>query len=313
MSNLLLNELFAIEAEIVELPRPDTMQYAKHIPIKTYDASRQWEDTFNMIAITGYTGDVREITDRADDLPLSDFKMDKGTTSVKMFGFAYEWTEKELGQASLRGFDVLEHKIKAALYNADKAVNRIAFSGASNPVGSNFSGISNQAGVNIMGAPVGASGVSTWVDATGTVTKTGTEMLADLNALVSKPFSMTFGVEDVDTILMDNVRYNAAATTYIDINSSVSVLQAFTRVRQELNRPVSINPIFGLEKAGVGDLPRMAAYRNDVKALRLHMVMEPNFVEEMRRGPIHWQRPGIMRLGGVEALLPASMQYMDGI
>jgi hypothetical protein len=57
----------------------------------------------------------------------------------------------------------------------------------------------------------------------------------------------------------------------------------------------------------------MVVYRRDPGVLKMHLPMRHRFLPVWQTGPIVFDIPGIMRLGGTEVRRPTAMRYWDGI
>jgi len=68
-----------------------------------------------------------------------------------------------------------------------------------------------------------------------------------------------------------------------------------------------------LDTAGVSGTARMVAYRRNPEVLKLHMPMPHRFLPVWQSGPLRWEIPGVMRLGGLDIRLPNEVSYVDGI
>ena len=68
-----------------------------------------------------------------------------------------------------------------------------------------------------------------------------------------------------------------------------------------------------MDTAGVGGTTRLVAYRKDPEVLKLHMPMPHRFLPAWQSGPLRWDIPGVMRLGGLDVRLPKEVVYLDGI
>jgi hypothetical protein len=96
-------------------------------------------------------------------------------------------------------------------------------------------------------------------------------------------------------------------TTVLEFFRANNVYTATTRA------PLMIIGQRGLETAGVGGITRMIAYRYAPEVMKLHIPMPHRFLPVFQSGPLSWQVPGMMRLGGLDVRLPKEVVYIDGI
>jgi len=78
-------------------------------------------------------------------------------------------------------------------------------------------------------------------------------------------------------------------------------------------RPLNVRGLRGLDTAGAAGVARMIAYTKDPRVLKLHMPMPHRFLPVYQSGPLRWDVPGVMRLGGLDVRLPKEVVYIDGI
>ena len=69
----------------------------------------------------------------------------------------------------------------------------------------------------------------------------------------------------------------------------------------------------GLETAGSGNTQRMIAYHRNPRVLKLHIPMPHRFLPIYQDSRLHFQVPGVFRLGGLDVRRPKEIRYGDGI
>ena len=78
-------------------------------------------------------------------------------------------------------------------------------------------------------------------------------------------------------------------------------------------QPIVIRGMRSLDTAGASSTARLVAYRYSPQVLKLHMPMPHRFLPAYQSGPLRWDVPGVMRLGGLDIRLPKEVVYLDGI
>jgi hypothetical protein len=159
-----------------------------------------------------------------------------------------------------------------------------------------------------MAAAAGTGG-TTWA------TKTGTEILADINAGLTSIRTTSNGIEIADTILVSDGRLSIIATRLLNETMSTTILEHIQKnniYTQRTGRPLVIRSVWGLETAGAGSTQRAVFYSRNPSVVKMHIPMPLRWLPAEQR-LLKYEIPGIFRLGGVEVRRPAAMRYMDGI
>ncbi|HEL5053348.1 TPA: DUF2184 domain-containing protein, partial [Stenotrophomonas maltophilia] len=169
-----------------------------------------------------------------------------------------------------------------------------------------FTGLFNAAGVTPVAAPTGS-----W-DAT-----TDPQLIvATLNQALLNVFNGTNTASIANTLLLPWTKYMLIATRKMSEQSDMTILQWFLAnnvYTVQTGQQLTLRGVRGLDTAGVGGTTRLVAYRNDPQVLKLHMPMPHRFLPAWQSGPLRWDVPGVMRLGGLDVRLPKEVVYLDGI
>jgi hypothetical protein len=315
MSNPLFpKELTRLITEIIETPRME-MQYAMLLPTADTPKGAEFNENYTTLSIAGGYGEPRVVTGRSDDFPIIDFNFDKKTNSAVMAGFAIDYSYDDLKQGKYNGWDTIQLKTQAGLISADNMLNNLIFSGAISGLDVGFTGLGNNPNATIMvAAPSSATGATAW-GIGALANKTGEEMVNDLLNLANRSRMVTFGAIASTHILLPSECYELAARTFVANSFGRTVLQTFNDV---IGRDVKVLPMINLKTAGVGGVGRAIAYTNNKSMVRSRIPVPPTFlldygIEDLQKGPMHWQRCGITRVGGVEVIRNDSVTYMDGV
>ena len=258
-------------------------------------------------SVTYYTSDkygkADWINGNADDIPKAGTTRAKFETPVYTAGIGYGYGWEEVGKARMLGINLPSEDAMAARRAAEEMVDRVVFQGDASK---GFTGIFNAAGVT----PVAATN-GDWL-----TTATPDEILADLNQGLMNVWNGTANTAMADTVLLPFDRYAKLATTPRSTTSDMTILEYFLRSNiytLQTGRPITVRGLRGLNTAGAGGVARAIYYRNDRQVLSLHMPMPHRFLPVYQAGPLRWDVPGVMRLGGVDIRLPGQITLMDGI
>jgi len=168
-----------------------------------------------------------------------------------------------------------------------------------------FTGLFAADGVTPVAAPTG-----------GWATATPMEVLGDMNAALLNVFNQTNTTAIADTLLLPWSKFFFISTTPMSDNDSQTILQWFMAnnvYTASTGQPLKVRGVRQLDTAGAGGVARLIAYRNSPEVLKLHMPMPHRFLPVYQSGPLRWDVPGVMRLGGLDVRLPKQVVYLDGI
>lgn len=243
------------------------------------------------------------VNGNADDIPKAGTSRAQHQTGVHTAGIGYGYGWEEIGRAQLLGINLPSEDADAARRASEEMVDRVALLGDADK---GFSGLFNAAGVTAHAAATG-----NWAPATDTAL-----IVAEMNNALINVFNGTNTASMADTLLLPWSKYQLIATMRMSDNSDMTVLQWFLAnniYTVQFGRPLTVRGQRGLNTAGVGGTTRMVAYRNDAQVLKLHMPMPHRFLPVWQSGPLRWDVPGVMRLGGLDVRLPKEVVYVDGI
>lgn len=290
---------------LVYATRYPDIQYRDLIPVDT--SGSEFASSVTYFSSDKF-GAADWINGNADDIPKAGTTRSKFETPVYTAGIGYGWGWEEIGRAQMLGINLSNDDAMAARRAAEEMIDRVALQGDSSK---GFTGLFNATGV----APA-AAGTGNW----GTISVAGTatpdQIVADANSAILNVFNNTNTVALADTLLLPWSKFQVIATRRMSTDTDSTILQYFLRnnaYTAMTGRPLTIRGLRGLDTAGVSGVPRMIAYRNDPQVLKLHMPMPHRFLPAYQSGPLRWEIPGVMRLGGLDVRLPKEVAYVDGI
>ncbi|KRG47350.1 hypothetical protein ARC20_03195 [Stenotrophomonas panacihumi] len=287
-----------IEPGVYRTVYPD-VQYRDLIPVDT--SGSEFATSVTYFSSDQY-GKADWINGNADDIPRAGTTRSKFETPVYTAGIGYGYGWEEIGRAQMLGINLPSEDAMAARRAAEELVDRVALQGDSQK---GFSGLFNATNVTPVAAPTGS-----WN------TATPDQIVADMNASLLNVFNGTNTTSIADTLLVPWSKYLAIATRKMSDNSDATILQWFLAnnvYNAATGRQLTVRGLRGLDTAGAGGVARLIAYRKDPNVLKLHMPMPHRFLPVYQSGPLRWDIPGVMRLGGLDVRLPKDVVYLDGI
>lgn len=291
-----------VEAGVYALRYPD-IQYQALVPVDT--SANPWVDSVTYYSMDG-RGRADWINGKARDIPLVGTEMGQHNTGVHMAGIGYEYSLEEVMKARLQGIALPSEKAAIAKRAYEEMVDRVALEG---DTAKGFSGLYSYPGVTAAAAANGATGASPlWS------TKTGDEIVADVNSALAGIHNATNTVAMADTLLIPIERYlslvgKRVGDTPQTVMSFIAVNNIYTLMT---GKPLTIRGVRGLVAKGAGATARMVAYRRDPTVLKLHIPMPHQFLP-VQTVIMQYLVPGIFRLGGLDVRLPSEVRYTDGI
>ncbi|WP_313642144.1 major capsid family protein [Stenotrophomonas sp.] len=288
-----------IEPGIYRTIYPD-VQYRTLVPVDT--TGSEFATSVTYMSQDQY-GKADWINGNADDIPKAGTVRSKFETPVYTAGIGYGFGWEEIGRAQMLGINLSTEDAAAARRASEEMVDRVALLGDASK---GFTGLFNAAGVTPVAAPTGS-----W-DAT-----TDSQLIvATLNQALLNVFNGTNTASIANTLLLPWTKYLLSATRKMSDQSDMTILQWFLAnnvYTVQTGQQLTLRGVRGLDTAGVGGTTRLVAYRNDPQVLKLHMPMPHRFLPAWQSGPLRWDIPGVMRLGGLDVRLPKEVVYLDGI
>ena len=303
-------QAFKVNQRIYETRFPD-WDFGRLIYVDT--SGPEWSP-----GILTYTSDVSGAakwqSGYAKDVPLADVSQDMQTKTFHLAAIGYQYNLEEVKSAIQIGSGLPDRRARSARLAYTKFMWNIALFGSTEK---GLGGLTNYAGVPTSTAPAdGTGGVTFWVNSASVGTKTPTQIVRDINLVLTGIGLATFQTEMADTILLPIEAYNYIASTPYAATTMETILSFILRTNVytiQTGQQLTIRAVQELGSAGAGGTGRMVAYKNDQDYVRLHLPMPHRFLPVYQDGPLNWAVPGIFRTGGVEMMSLATTRYLDGI
>lgn len=291
-----------IEAEVDNVVFADIV-YPSLIPIDT--SAHPFTQTVEYRWSEG-TGRAEWINGNADDVPTVSRERGSKKTSVFTAALGYEWGWEEINTAMLYGVDVSAEGAIDARRGAEEMCQRVAFLGDAEK---NFAGLINYPGVVVKAS------AGTWM------TADAQSVLTDINnILIGTAAGINGWTIVADTVLLPPSRLNRLNSILIPgttgAGMGLTTIEFLSRANiytQQTGKPLKILGFAPLETAGSGNSTRAVGYRRSPEVLKMHIPMPHQFLSVHQRGPLTWEVPGVMRLGGLDIRRLQEVVYMDGI
>ncbi|KWV17141.1 DUF2184 domain-containing protein [Xanthomonas translucens] len=293
-----------IEPGVYRTVYPD-IQYTGLIPVDT--SGSEFATSVTYYSQDQY-GKADWINGNADDIPKAGTNRSQFQTGVHLAGIGYGYGWQEIGRAQLLGINLPTEDAAAARRASEEMVDRVALLG---DTAKGFTGLFNATNVTPVAAPAGA-----WGTLLVAGTATSDQIVADMNAALMNVFNGTNTTAIADRLLLPWSKFMLISTKKMSDYSDMTVLQYFLAnnvYTATTGQSLTVRGLRGLDNAGAGGVARMIAYRYDANVLKLHMPMPHRFLPVYQSGPMRWDVPGVMSLGGLDVRLPKQVVYVDGI
>lgn len=288
----LMPQLMRIETGMYMIRYP-ALDYATFMPV----------DTQGNIFTAGslyYSGDVAgtpEWLDLAgDDMPYADTSRAQFLQENHMAGIGYKWNRVDLERSNQLGINLLADKADAAQQSAERFIHRTAMLGDGTKFASGF--------VNDAALTVGAALTDI------TAASTPDQDIAAINAVLQAVETNTLETYRADTLALATSRYNILATKRLS-GTNVSVLE-YLRTNSVVGNVNMLRSRHLETASGGGNFPRMVAYANVPEVHRYHLPGGGHqFFPAWQKGPMSWEVPGVMSIGGYENRVPLAKVAAD--
>lgn len=287
----LMPQLMRIETGMYMIRYP-ALDYADFMPV----------DTAGNIFTAGslyYSGDIAgtpEWLDLAgDDMPYADTSRAQFLQENHMAGIGYKWNRVDLERSQQLGINLLAEKAEAASRSAERFIHKVGMLGD----GVKFaSGFTNDASMTVTTA---SSNITAASSADNDITA--------INTVLQAVETNTLETYRADTLALATSVYNILATKRLS-GTNVSVLE-YLRTNSVVGNVTMLRSRH-LEQASSTADPRMIAYANLPEVHRYHLPGGGHqFFPAWQKGPMSWEVPGVMSIGGYENRIPLAKVAAD--
>ena len=245
-------------------------------------------------------GMAKFIESESYDVPMATFSEKKKTVPIHLGGIGYSYSLDELRKSQRLNRDLSTQKGISARRAYEDHVQEVGYNGDSERDLPGFLDNPNVPQANVVGG--------VWT------TKTGDEILADINGALTAQFSITKERELADTMLLPSAQFaDIASRRIVDINMTILQYLMLNNVYTAVTGlPFNIRTVSDLQGRGVGATDRALFYTNTPEKVIMHVPMPLEFLPAQPK-VLGFLIPGQYKLGGVEFRYPLSASYLDGI
>lgn len=252
-----------------------------------------------------YGGNMPWISEETVDIPGVSVNGQKISLPLRLLAREVTYTSVELDRSQLLSQPIDTQKMDALNLLYQMNTDQMVYVGSSD-VGA--TGLLNNSSISILSVPVGASGLTPWVN------KTADEIVYDINVLITDAWKAAAYAICPDTLLLPPAQFAYISSQKVSSAGNVSILKYIKEncIALEVNgRPIGINPVKWLPGIGTSGEDRMVAYTNDESRVRFPMV--PIRRETAYYRGIRFAAPYIWAFGELEIVYPEAIYYGDGI
>ncbi len=224
---------------------------------------------------------------------------------LRLLAREISYTSPELDRSQLLGQPIDAQKMAAFNIMYQMSTDQMVYIGSSD-VGA--TGLLNSPLVVAGSVSAGVSGSTLWVN------KTPTEILADVNALLSAAWAASGYAVCPSGLRLPPAQFAYISSQLISSAGSVSILKFLQEnsIALTINgKALDIQPVKWLVGRGVGPSDRMMVYTNEEDRVRFPMV--PVRRETAYYHGIRFTAPYLWAYGEMEFVYPETVRYADGI
>lgn len=292
-----------IDAEVSRTVYPEIV-YAQRVPVDS--SGDEWTQTVRFFSHGEY-GAAKWVNGNSDDVPMAGTMRGSQIAPVHTAAIGYGWGLEEVNVAQRMGVSLQSEDAAAASLAAEQFSQRIAFVGSAEK---GLTGLFNNTAV-----PTGTASLD-WTDPA----VTNAQVVAEFNAGIQAVMNQTNQSGRVTSVALSLTDFHALAGRYMvgatGEPTGTTLLQFLQRSSiasaTQNGAPLEIWGDAALETAGAGGTRRKVFYHKDPRVLKMYAPMPHRFLGVFQPGPMRFEVPGIMRLGGVNVRRPNEMYYMDG-
>lgn len=248
-------------------------------------------------------GAARIVSDYANDIPLSNVFTSEVKSNVRSIAEAAEWSIQEIRASAMTNRDIDRDKTDAAREDMLRLENKIAWAGDADH---GLAGFFTDGNIPRFTVATGGGGFTEWD------TKTGPEIVDDLNQLVNPISEDTNGVEAPNRVVIPRKQYNIAHTKRMETGTDTTALQYFVNNSPYIASMDDVIPVDDISGLGDGGVDAMFAYEYNSSKLVMNVPLDieqfPPQERDMVTKVIYH-----MRFGGVLIKKPLSIRIGEGI
>lgn len=299
-----ISQLASLESKIYEA-KYTAINFAEMVPVVT--DLPEWADSWDYISYDAVTVG-KFIGSSADDLPNVALSANKTSVPIGYAGNMFDYSLDELRKSQQLRIPIDTTKARAAFRGAQEHLQRLAYFGDASR---GMTGLFNNPNVALDNSTVN------WA------TASGTEIVADMNDLLTEVWINSANTHIPNAIAIDSIRYSQIATTPMSADfPNKTILQYFKETNlytTTTGQPIRIFPRLqltaaNLAAAGVsnGGKARMLAYELNDENLGMANPMPWRALAPQMRG-LNVEVPAEYKGSGVSIRYLFSAAYRDAL
>lgn len=271
--------------------------YSKYLPVTSTVSPNA--DTMSWLSYKGY-GLAKFISSYSKDFPRADIGATKHTISIKDIGEQFGYSIREIRASAEFGLQLDVRKAKAARRAIEEKLDSVAWVGDADH---GIQGFIKYPGTTEFTVPnTGTGTTKTWS------TKTPDQIITDLNGMVNTTSVLSYGKEEIDTILLPRVQMNLLRNTRVGTSSDITIYEFWTR-----NNPtVRLEILDRLSTAGTGGIAMMIGYKNDKDHVNFEVPMLLEQFPEEQDG-LEYKVKLMSTVAGTILFYPSATVWAEGI
>lgn len=289
-------ELEYIQAQAYDVKRPP-LQATVYIPVDSSapaGAETMTYHTFDQV------GMAKIIRDYNNTIPGVDVLGTENSSPFRQIATSYAYSTQEIRAAMLAGRSLQTQRQAAANRATDQLINTIGWFGSADD---GLLGFLNNPNIPTGDVPNDGAGASTkWED------KTTTQILRDLEEMLTEIETNTLDVEHANTVLLPVAQYGYISRTPFSTLDGTSILSVFLAN----NSGVQVFKVSQLAGAGTAGADMMVAYDRNIQQLSYQIPFLYVLNPPERRG-LKIETIMESRTGGVVVYYPLSANIKEGI
>lgn len=257
------------------------------------------------------TGNFPWISAETTAIPGVSINGQKVLLNLRLLAREVSFTSVELDRSARLGQPIDAQKTDALNLLYQMNIDQMVYIGSSDV---NATGLLNNAGVTVSDVATGINGGTAWAPSSGYAGKTPTEILADVNTLLTAVWLGSAYAVCPSKLLLPPFQFGYIASTLVSSAGNMSILEFLKKnsIALTINgKELDIQPVKWAAGAGVDSADRMTAYTNEENRIRYPMV--PIRRETAYYQGIRYTAPYLWALGEMEFVYPETIQYADGI
>lgn len=310
-------QLEFIRPGLLEVLFPD-LEGKKYVPLETTIAPGAEDWTYRSMKKIGRAQIIKSY---ANSVPRADVVGQEATQKIRGLGSMYGYTMQELRAAIMAQLPLDVRKAMSARYAIALLQDEVIWYGHADVnaeqdtangldaglLNAGLTGLTNLSNTTSFTTPTGGAGSQLWRN------KSADEIVADMHGVVNNVVKTTFGIHRPDSMLLPLAAYNIAATKRMGDGSNQTCLDFFLATSPYCK---NVDPSYRLDQAQSknwsGTTGRAIAYEKNPDRV---VALIPLEFEQLAPQNEHFEIKTIChaRCGGVVALYPASLSYMDNI